>query len=215
MRLIMRRVKTLPAAETNADQIAAWLANGAIVIVPTETVYGLAIKPGIAASAQRVYELKARPRDFNLPVVIGAVEQLEELGVDFNDIAQRLARKFWPGPLTLVMGFRDDVVRPAWLEDRVEVAIRFPDFPLLREVARIGGPMLLTSANAHGTGAKNVARDAIDSLHGEADYVIDGGTLSPTPSTIVNVRVVPAVIERIGALTEADLAEYVEGSGRK
>lgn len=203
------------AADAKADDVAEWLARGAVVIVPTETVYGLAIKPGIAASAQRVYELKARPRDFNLPVVIGAVEQLEQLGVDFNDVAQRLAKKFWPGPLTLAMGYRDDALRPAWLAGRIEVAVRFPDFPLLREVARIGGPFLLTSANAHGTGAKNVAKEAVDSLHGEVDYVIDGGTLSPTPSTIVNVRLVPPVIERVGALSEAELADYVWGSGRK
>ncbi|HEX6097544.1 MAG TPA: L-threonylcarbamoyladenylate synthase [Thermoanaerobaculia bacterium] len=203
---------TVRAEEADASRVAGWLAEGALVIVPTETVYGLAIRPGIPAAAQRVFELKARPRDFNLPVVIGAVEQLAGLGVDFNDLARRLAARFWPGPLTLVMGFRDDVPRPYWLDGRIEVAIRFPDLQLLREVAVQAGPLLLTSANAHGTGAKSVAREAAESLLGAVDYVIDGGTLSPTPSTIINVRLSPAVIERAGAVTDADLQEFI-GSG--
>lgn len=191
-------------------EIARWLDRGAVVILPTETVYGLAIKAGDAESAKRVFELKSRPRDFNLPVVIGEVSQLASLGVDFNQTARQLAEQFWPGPLTLVMGFREDAERPAWLAGRIEVAIRFPDMKLLRDAALAGGPILLTSANAHGTGPKQVAREAVDSLHGEVDYVVDGGTLSPTPSTIVNVRLAPAVIERLGAVSTADLQSFLE-----
>lgn len=200
---------TVAADDVHAEQIAGWLVGGAVVIVPTETVYGLAIKPGDGSSAKRVFELKARPRDFNLPVVIGAIEQLADLGVDFCDTAQRLAKRFWPGPLTLVMGFQRDAARPAWLTGRIEVAIRFPDMKLLRDVALVAGPILLTSANAHGTGAKQVAREAVESLRGSVDYVVDGGTLSPTPSTIINVRHSPAVIERTGVLTEVELQEFI------
>ncbi|HYI12986.1 MAG TPA: L-threonylcarbamoyladenylate synthase [Thermoanaerobaculia bacterium] len=200
---------TVAAETVTAVEVAGWLRRGAVAIVPTETVYGLAIQPGNPDSAQRVFELKARPRDFNLPVVIGALEQLAQLGVDYNATARHLARRFWPGPLTLVMGFRQDVERPSWLTGRIEVAIRFPDMQLLRDVALSAGPILLTSANAHGTGAKMVAREAVESLRGAVDYVIDGGVLTPTPSTIVNVRLSPAVIERTGAVTEADLEEFI------
>ena len=203
----MRRIPTVAASEASADAIARWLAAGKTVILPTETVYGLAIHPG--SSTQRVYELKGRPSELNLPVVIGDVDQLAHLGVDFNAAAQALARTFWPGPLTLVMGFRSDQSRPLWLEGRDEVAIRFPDFALLRRVAAAGGPFLLTSANAHGTGAKNVAAEAAESLLGDVDYIVDGGTLSPTPSTIINVRVAPARIERMGAVSKDDLEEFI------
>lgn len=201
---------TIAASAVEGQEVARWLASGAVVILPTETVYGLAIKPGDPATAQRVYELKSRPRDFNLPVVIGAIDQLASLGVDFNDTARQLAERFWPGPLTLAMGFRADAERPSWLAGRIEVAIRFPDMRLLRDIATAGGPILLTSANAHGTGPKQVAREAVESLHGAVDYVVDGGTLSPTPSTIVNVRLIPAVIERIGALTTTDLQQFID-----
>jgi L-threonylcarbamoyladenylate synthase len=201
---------TISVDEVRAEQIAGWLAAGAVVILPTETVYGLAIQAGNASSTQRIFGLKARPHDFNLPVVIGAIEQLATLGVDYNDTARRLAERFWPGPLTLVTGFRPNAARPEWLSGRIEVALRFPDMKLLRDVALKAGPILLTSANAHGSGPKRIAREAVESLRGDVDYVIDGGTLSSTPSTIVNVRHTPAIIERTGALSEHDLQEFIE-----
>src|SRR5262245_51949964 len=200
----------VPMSEVDARQIARWLADGSVVVVPTETVYGLAVKPGDAASADRVFALKGRPPEMNLPVVIGHVEQLAPLAVDFNDTARELAEAFWPGPLTIVMGFRADRPRPAWLSGRDEIAIRFPAFALLRDVANAAGPILLTSANGHGLGPKPVARDAVDSLHGAPDFVVDGGTLTSTPSTIINTRRTPARVERMGAVTAADLRAFIE-----
>jgi L-threonylcarbamoyladenylate synthase len=200
---------TVPVAHVTAEQVAGWLDAGATVILPTETVYGLAVKAGLDDSAQRVFELKGRPASFNLPVVIGDVAQLDALGLDFNETARALARRFWPGPLTIVMGFAVDQPRPSWLDGRGEVAIRFPEPQLLRDVASTAGPLLMTSANRHGAGATNVAREAAESLDGHADYVVDGGTLSPVPSTIVNVRVSPARVERMGAVTAEDLAEFI------
>lgn len=196
---------TVRVGDVPATEIARWLTAGAVVIVPTETVYGLAITPGNAARVRRMFELKARPEELNLPVVIGAVDQLHGLGVDFNDRAKLLADHFWPGPLTLVLGFSGDDVRPEWLAGRAEVAIRFPGMALLREVALAAGPLLLTSANAHGTGPKRIAAEAAASLKGEVDYIVDGGLLSDTPSTIVNMRHTPARIERVGAVSAAEL----------
>ena len=200
---------TVREADVPAAEVARWLTAGALVIVPTETVYGLAITPGNAVSARRLFELKARPAELNLPVVIGAVDQLRALGVDFDDRAKLLADHFWPGPLTLVLGFRRDDLRPQWLAGRAEVAIRFPGLPLLREVALAAGPLLLTSANAHGTGPKRIAAEAVASLQGEVDYIVDGGLLSDTPSTIVNLRHTPARIERVGAVSAAELGTFL------
>jgi L-threonylcarbamoyladenylate synthase len=191
-------------------EIADRLLSGAAIILPTETVYGLAVRAGDAASAQRVFNLKGRPSLLNLPIVIGDVAQLDALGLDFNETARALAAKFWPGPLTIVMGFDPNRPRPSWLEGRAEVAIRFPEPRLLRDVALAAGPFLMTSANRHGTGAKHVAREAAESLNGHADVVVDGGTLSPIPSTIINARTMPARVERWGAVTESDLADFFE-----
>lgn len=206
----MGRSRFFAASEVDARQIAGWLDAGATVILPTETVYGLAVKAGHTAAAQRVFELKGRPADVSLPVMVGAMAQASGLGVHFNDTARVLAERFWPGPLTIVFGFRDAGARPSWLADRTEVAVRFPALELLRNVALAAGPILVTSANAHGAGAKMVAREAADSLRGDADFVVDGGTLTPTPSTIINTRRSPAVVERMGAVTAADLREFIE-----
>ncbi len=200
---------TVRAAEVSGQEIALWLASGAVVVLPTETVYGLAIQPGMPSLAHRVYALKGRPQALNLPVIIGAAEQLHPLGVDFNPTARRLASKFWPGPLTMVMGFVPDRSRPAWLAGREEVAIRLPGLELLCEVAEAAGPILVTSANGHGEGPKRVASEAVDSLHGPVDVVVDGGTLSPRPSTIINTRVSPPEIERVGAVAATEIAELI------
>jgi L-threonylcarbamoyladenylate synthase len=204
---------TVRASAISAQEIASALAAGAAVILPTETVYGLAIQPDAPSGRERVFELKGRPKEMNLPVVIGATEQLGRLGVDFNETARLLAERFWPGPLTLVMGFAPDRERPAWLAGREEVAIRFPDHELLREVARAAGPLLVTSANRHGTGPKSVASEAAASLRGTVDLIVDGGTLSSTPSTIVNTRWSPPRIERVGAVPAAEI-EAIVGAAR-
>lgn len=206
---------TVLASETSAREIAKALAGGATVILPTETVYGLAIQPDAPAGSRRVFELKGRPKELNLPVIIGAIEQLDRLGVDYNHTARRLAGKLWPGPLTIVMGFAPDRERPAWLSGREEVAVRLPAHELLREVAKAAGPLLVTSANRHGTGAKAVASEAAASLRGTVDLIVDGGTLSSTPSTIVNARCSPPRIERVGAISAAAIEEIVGATGEE
>ena len=107
------------------------------------------------------------------------------------------------------MGFREQQDRPRWLEGRIEVAVRFPDHRLLQEIARAVGPFLLTSANAHGTGPRARLLDALNSLCAEVDLAIDAGTLTSTPSTIVNTRLDPPLIERVGAISAAAIADII------
>jgi len=197
-------------SQITARAIVDRLREGGTVILPTETVYGLAIQPGNPEAARRAFELKGRPRDLNLPVIIGSPDQLEGLGVDVNALARRLADRFWPGPLTLVMGFTPARQRAVWLEGRDEVAIRLPGLKLLRDIAQLGGPFLMTSANAHGTGSQQTAEGAVKSLLGEADLVVNGGVLTPTPSTIINTRPSPGRVERMGSISAADLSEFVQ-----
>ncbi len=206
----MRRPAPLwrPLAEVSAREVAGWLAGGAAVVLPTETVYGLAVRPG-EASRERVVRLKGRPRDLNLPIVVGSVDQVSALAIDLSEEAEKLAKAFWPGPLTVVMGFSSATGRPPWLEGRREAAIRMPGLRLLRDVALLAGPFLLTSANAHGEGAKTTAAEAVASLRGQVDFVVDGGRLAPLPSSIVNVRRRPPVIERLGAVSAEEIADAI------
>ncbi len=196
-------------SRTDPAEIGLRLAAGEVAVLPTETVYGLGIVPGQVKPLTRVFELKGRPPDLNLPVLISGLSQLEELGVDFNSTARQLAQRFWPGPLTIVMGFTESKRRPDWLKDRIEVAIRFPAFEFLVRIANTTGPLLLTSANAHGEGAKDTVHDALHSLLGEPDFAVDAGTLARIPSTIINTRRAPAVLERTGAITATDLDSFI------
>src|SRR5260221_6207887 len=159
----MNRPMFYPAVEVSAQQITAWLESGASVVLPTETVYGLAAKAGNPQSADRLCRLKGRPADMNLPVVIGGIHQLSALGVDFNRTAQVLAKVFWPGPLTLVLGFSASGARPAWLSGRIEVAGLLPAHPLLPAAPARPRPLLLFCPAGARTGARPDAREAVQS----------------------------------------------------
>ena len=102
--------------------------------MPTDTVYGLAARPVDADAVRAVYRLKGRPEGMHLPVLAASVDQVRALGVAFTPAAEALARRWWPGPLTLAFGFDPGLERPAWLDGRDEVAVRIPDHDFLRAV---------------------------------------------------------------------------------
>lgn len=187
----------------------ACLLGGGVGLLPTDTVYGLAVCPAFAASIERVYELKGRPRRANLPVLVDSETALEGLGVDVNDVAKRLLRSpLIPGALTLALGFGVGQ-RPAWLEGRVEVAIRIPNDESLRTILRETGPLLVTSANAHEAATPATLEDVLLQLLGEPDIAVDGGRLSTVASTLINCRGTPPAVEREGAITRLDLKSYL------
>lgn len=187
-----------PAA---ASQAAAVLRAGGIVLLPTDTVYGIASLPGTVA---KLYQAKGRPASLNIPVLVGAVAQVEDLGMDLGPAGRALAGAFWPGALTLVSGFQPGRRLPAWLQGRDEVAVRYPRSLLVERITAVVGPLLVTSANLHGQPTPTEAHRAAASLAVPPDLVIDGGPLEGgTPSTLVNVRTSPPTIQRLGAVAAA------------
>jgi L-threonylcarbamoyladenylate synthase len=180
--------------------IVRCLSGGGVGLLPTDTVYGLAASPDHDAAVARIFALKRRPRTVSLPVMVAAREQLASLGAIVTSGAERLlASPHMPGPLTVA--FRVDRARaPAWLSGRTEVAVRMPDHPLMLAVLREAGPLLVTSANAHGATTPESLADALAQLDGAPDIAIDGGVLSSTPSTLVNCATSPATVERVGAI---------------
>jgi L-threonylcarbamoyladenylate synthase len=173
-------------------------------------VYGLAVVPGFAQSVERVYSLKHRPRHMNLPVMVSSEKDLEALGFAVNAPARRLLRSpLIPGSLTLAMGFRP-VPLPAWLEGRDEAAVRIPNDSCLLAVLREIGPLLVTSANAHGAETPESLAGVMADLYGVPDLAVDGGILKTVPSTLVNCRSDPPIIERVGAIPEDQVMEYLK-----
>ncbi len=197
----------VPADEAGARAAAETLRQGGVVVVPTDTVYGLAARPGDADAVQAVYRAKGRPEGMPLPVLAASLDQVRALGVEMTDAASALAGRWWPGPLTLAFGFGpgSGAARPAWLAGRDEVAVRIPDHDFLRGLLRVTGPLLVTSANAHGAPTPRAAGDVAASLGRSVDLIVDGGELTEVPSTLVNVRGPGGAVEREGVITRDEI----------
>lgn len=185
-------------------ELAAALRRGPVV-VPTDTVFGIACLPEPDA-LEAVFAAKQRPLDRNLPVIIGDVVQLDALGVLVTPAGEALMADFWPGGLTIVFGFSSTKARPDFLGGRDEVAVRMPAVDALRDLARAVGPFLMTSANRHGE-PDATTRDEAIAIFGLTFPVFDFDRppVPSRPSTLVNVKIDPPVVQRIGAIAMADI----------
>lgn len=169
---------------------AELLRAGQLVAVPTETVYGLAARADSEAAVAAIYRAKGRP-DFNpLIVHVPTVEAARELA-QFDDRADLLAARFWPGPLTMVLPLRaGSGVVPAVTAGLATIALRMPDHPAMRgllETLRL--PLAAPSANRSGGVSPTSAQHVVSSLGARVDAVMDGGACrSGLESTIVALR---------------------------
>ena len=195
---------------TDLQDAAKVLGDGGVALVPTDTVYGLAAAPDRVEGIRRIFEMKRRPPARNLPVMVADPDQLPALGVRVTDAAAKLlASPYMPGPLTLALGFTAPDAMPPWLRGRDEVAVRIPANDWMRELLRITGPLLVTSANMHAQATQESVEGILEQLAERPDVVVDGGTLSVVPSTLVNVNVDPPRIEREGAVPAAAVLEVI------
>ena len=191
------------------DEIVACLSMGGVVLLPTDTVYGLAVGPNFEESIDRLFRLKRRPRTVNLPIMVASDDELDSIGFQISESARRLLQSpLIPGSLTLALGFRSEF-RPPWLAERYEAAVRIPDDERLLSVLRKTGPLLVTSANVHSAETPDNAQEILNQLDGTPDLYIDGGILKTIASTLVNCRLNPPVIERVGVVPEAEILKYL------
>ena len=205
---------------TAADIAAAAdaLSAGKLVILPTETVYGLAADASDPLAVAAIFEAKGRPRFNPLIAHVADLEQAEEIAV-FDDRARRLADAFWPGPLTLVLPVRDagavcDLAR-AGLDT---VAVRAPGHPLARAVLfAFGKPVVAPSANRSGRPSPTTFADAVEETGGFAEAALDGGPCEiGLESTVVALIDQPRLL-RPGSVTrdqiEAVIGPLAEAQG--
>jgi L-threonylcarbamoyladenylate synthase len=203
------QMKVLPVDDERASEAAVdALLSGKVIVVPTDTVYGLAAVPHDPGAVQRIFLAKGRPEQLHLPVLASSVDQVRELGIDFSSAASALADRWWPGPLTMVLGFRHGSSRPGWLVGRDEVAVRIPAHAFMLGVMERTGVLLVTSANEHGSSTPPSADEVANVLGPHVHLVIDGGTLDATPSTLVNLHGSgPGIIERPGSISTESILE--------
>lgn len=157
------------ALGTAADVVAA----GGVVLIPTESHYGLGVDPRLPGAVARVFELKGRPGSQALPVVCSDWQQVDSL-VEVPEIHRVKLARVWPAALTVVAPCKNRI--PASSTDTL--AIRIPDLDRLRALLYRVGPLTATSANGHGEPPSPSVADALGSLHGAPDLVLDGGILA-------------------------------------
>lgn len=187
------------------DRAAECLLAGGVVLLPTDTVYGLAVHPEHDDAVTRLFAIKGRPRSVNLPVMVSSGDQIPALGGVVNVAADALLRsKYVPGALTIAVGTSPQRLVP-WLHGRVEFAIRIPDDERMLAIIKKTGPLLVTSANLHAQAVRESVTEILSTLTVVPDLVIDDGIRDTVPSTLVNCRLVPPVVERVGAVSEAEI----------
>jgi L-threonylcarbamoyladenylate synthase len=186
------------------------LVEGGVALLPTDTVYGLAVHPEHDTAIDRLFAMKQRPRTRNLPIMVAEIADIPSLGVVVTDEARRLLTAFAPGPLSVAMGIRIEAA-PSWLHDRVECAVRIPDHETLRQILRETGPILVTSANRHEQSTPEDVEAILSELDGRPDVVVDEGPRRGIPSTLVNCNLPQPVIERSGGVPDADIMRVLHG----
>lgn len=188
----------------------AAIRRGACVVLPTDTVYGIGADAFSPAAVQSLLDAKGRGRDMPPPVLIGDPAVLMALGHDIPDAAKKLAERFWPGALTLILQAQPSLTMDLG-ETQGTIAVRLPDHELAQELLRATGPLAVSSANRTGEPAATSASAAAEQLGDRvALYLDDGSTPGPLPSTIVDFTASDyGVVVRPGRVTIDELREVV------
>lgn len=206
------KTEILPAHDPEAQK-QAWLVlrSGGLVAFPTDTVYGVGALAFNGSAVSGIYAAKRRPVEKAIPVLIADPSDLAKVSRDISEAAVRLATRFWPGPLTLVVLKHPDL--PESVSATPTVGVRVPDHPLARALLRAAGPLAVTSANLSGQPSPSTAREVFKQLGGRIALIIDGGeTPGGVPSTVVDCVEAEPHILRSGPVSEAAI-RAVWGAG--
>jgi tRNA threonylcarbamoyl adenosine modification protein (Sua5/YciO/YrdC/YwlC family) len=207
------RLTTEDDESREAAVAAASLAvqRGELVVLPTDTVYGIGADAFDAKAVQALLDAKGRGREMPPPVLISSATTLDALATGITDYARALVDRFWPGPLTLVCNQQRSLQWDLG-ETRGTVAVRMPHHPVAIELLERTGPMAVSSANLTGHPAATDADQAEEMLGDVVAVIIDDG---PSPggaaSTIVDVRGSNGKILRHGAISLEELNEALDG----
>ena len=183
---------------------AAVLLRGGIAAIPTDTVYGFAAPVHDENAIARLYRIKERSQNKSIAVLLGDAAQAHEVAHEFPAKARRLAEKYWPGALTIII--RKKAGLPADLTSNDLVGLRIPDHDFTRALIRLTGPLAVTSANISGQPPARSVSEFADEFAPLLDLIIDGGpSRGGVPSSVINCDADPAVILREGAIPGKDL----------
>jgi len=206
--------KLSPSIQQQVERGISILKQGGVVAFPTDTVYGLGAGANLYQAIERVYQIKKRPRNMALPLLLAHTVQISEVAEYVPPIAWRLARKFLPGALTIVL-HKSDLVLDIITGGGITVAVRIPAHPIPIALADgLGMPIVGTSANLSGKPSALTADEVHSQFGDKIDFVIDGGRCpGGRESTIVDVTGEMPVVLREGAISRKEI-EQIRGNIR-
>ena len=206
----MSQVVQLDAADAREQAIAA-LRAGSLVVLPTDSVYGVAADAFNPVATQRLIGAKRRGRNVPLPILIRSPRQTTGLVAELGEPAERLMAAYWPGPLTLIFTAVDDL---SWDigDNKGTVALRMPTDDFLLELIAEVGPLAVTSANRRGEPVPTTVEAARTQLGVAVELYIDGDERNGPTSTIVDVTRPQIEVLAEGAITAADVRLVASGA---
>ncbi len=193
------------------SQAVDLLNEGEVVAFPTETVYGLGAIATNDEAVKKIFTAKGRPSDNPLIVHIGSIEEVSTYIEEIPETAKKCMEKFWPGPLTIVMKAKKDVLAPSVTAGLSTVGLRMPDHPVaLNLLQTLKKPVAAPSANKSGKPSPTKAKHVEEDLQGLIPLILDGGTTGiGLESTVLDVTVTPPAILRPGGVTKEMLEEVI------
>ena len=192
------------------NQAGTIIKNSGLVAFPTETVYGLGANALDEEAAEKIYAAKGRPSDNPLIIHIAKIKDLEVVVSDIPEAAIRLAEKFWPGPLTMVLN-KTPLVPLTTTGGLETVAVRMPENHVAKEIIEAaGGFVAAPSANSSGRPSPTLAEHVIEDMMGKIDMIVDAGSCSlGLESTIIDLTSAQPVILRPGLITAGQLEQVI------
>lgn len=193
-------MKIVKADEDGLQLAGKIIRDGGVAVYPTETVYGIGCAPHDAESTKKILQIKERA-DKPLPLICSSTEMVHKI-VEMNPTAEKLAKKFWPGPLMLVLPKKMDY--PVYVTfGKKTLGVRVPGNEVSRRLAELsGGVLVSTSANKSGQDPALTAQEAVNKLGRKIDVVVDGGpSTGQVPSTVLDLSGSEMWIARSGPIT--------------
>ncbi len=191
------------------NQAIAILKEGGVVAFPTDTVYGVGVDPFQPEAVHKLYQIKGRPIDKPIPILVGSVGDVEHIAQNLPLAFSKLAEQFWPGGLTLIVEAKSLPIEITAGGDTV--GVRMPDHPLaLALLHRFGGAIATTSANKSDEPPATSAEEVQSELGALVDILLDGGrTVTQIASTVLDLSVSPPQILRPGSISMNQLAPFI------
>jgi len=203
------QTQIIAAADPDAiDKACELLKTGGLVAFPTDTVYGVGADAYQPQAVERIYQVKRRPLAMAIPLLIDNAEDLHMVAEPIPDVAWALAKRFWPGALTVVL-YRKPVVPDVVTSGGPTVAVRVPDHSFALGLIRVaGGVLAATSANLTGRPDPRTAEEVMGYFEGRIELIVDGGRCpGGVPSTVIDLTKTPPEVVRLGAISRVELEE--------